>query len=68
MPKFTPSQIGRLVYLVDAYGRHQHTIGQLNMINLSDRASAFDEVRDEEKRHSKDTRDEISEFIELLFD
>jgi|TARA_R110002110_G_scaffold11795_7_gene56492 hypothetical protein len=68
MPNLTPDQIGRLVYLIDAYGRHQHTLGQLNMINTSDRSSAFDKLRVEYTQHSKDTREEITEIIEILFD
>jgi len=68
MPNLTPDQIGRLVYLIDAYGRDQHFLGQLNMINTSDRSSAFDELRVEYTQHSKDTRDEITEIIEILFD
>jgi len=68
MPNLTPDQIGRLVYLIDAYGRHQHTLGQLNMVNTSDRSSAFDELRVEYTQHSRDTRDEITEIIEILFD
>ena len=66
MPNLTPDQIGRLVYLIDAYGRDQHFLGQLNMINGKN--APFDDLSVEYKQHSKDTRDEITEIIEILFD
>ena len=66
VPNLTGTQIGRLVYLIDAYGRDQHSLGRLNMINKSDRGSAFYELRAEYRQDSKDTRNEITEFIEIL--
>jgi len=38
----------------------------LNMINKSDRGGAFYELRAECRQDSEDTRNEITEFIEIL--
>ena len=66
-PKLNPAQIGRLIHLVDAYGRHQYLLGQLNMVNTSDRGSAFYELRTDYKKCAKDTKNEIGEIIEMLY-
>ena len=64
----TPDQIGRLVSLIDTYGRHQYTLGQLNMINKSDRSDPFYQIRSEEKQYSEEARGEITKFIDTLID
>tara|TARA_R110002020_G_scaffold475143_1_gene708785 strand:- start:40 stop:369 length:330 start_codon:yes stop_codon:yes gene_type:complete len=66
VPNLTPDQIGRLNYLIDAYGRDQHSLGQLNMINKSDRGSAFYDLHAEYRQDSRDARTEITEIIEIL--